>query len=142
MGTSTWTIKDGTGVFILFASTPKDFREYSSVAKLMEESFRINDNADNKSHDGQIPAWIKSTARWWADGSITSNDFAESVQFMADKKIIDISELPKQASYSNQEKMPDWIQNNAIWWVEDLISEDEFVEGIQYLAQEGIITIK
>lgn len=38
--------------------------------------------------------------------------------------------------------MSNGIQNNAIWRVEDLISEDEFVEGIQYLGQEGIIKVK
>ena len=37
--------------------------------------------------------------------------------------------------------IPDWIQNNAGWWAEGLISDMDFVSGIQYLIKEGIMTI-
>jgi len=142
VGTAIWTIKDSKGYFILFMSTPKDFREYSEIARSMEESFQINGNSDDKSHNGQIPAWIKSTARWWADGSITNNDFADNVQLMIDEKIINTPELPGQELDNSQQKVPSWIRNNAMWWVEGLISEDEFVAGVQYLTQQGIIKVK
>jgi len=35
--------------------------------------------------------------------------------------------------------LPDWIKNNAGWWAEGKISEDEFVKGIEYLVKQGII---
>jgi len=38
-------------------------------------------------------------------------------------------------------KIPDWIKNNARWWSTDLIEDNEFVSGIQYLIKEGIMTI-
>ena len=40
---------------------------------------------------------------------------------------------------SNQ--IPDWIRNNADWWAEGLISDKDFVQGIQYLIKEGIMRI-
>jgi len=42
----------------------------------------------------------------------------------------------------SDEDIPDWIRNNAHWWSQDLISEDEFINSLEYLIQEGIITIK
>ena len=37
--------------------------------------------------------------------------------------------------------IPVWIKNNAGWWSEGKIGDSDFVKGIQYLIQEGIITI-
>jgi len=41
----------------------------------------------------------------------------------------------------SEETVPDWIRSTALWWSEDLISDDEFVNGIQYLINEEIIQI-
>lgn len=37
--------------------------------------------------------------------------------------------------------IPSWIKNNAKWWSQGQVSDDEFVKGIQYLVQDGIIQI-
>jgi len=37
--------------------------------------------------------------------------------------------------------IPDWIKNNAGWWATDQIDDSAFVQGIQYLVQNGIIVI-
>ena len=34
-----------------------------------------------------------------------------------------------------------WIRNNAGWWATDQIDDSAFVQGIQYLVQNGIIVI-
>ena len=39
------------------------------------------------------------------------------------------------------ENVPDWIKNNAGWWATDQIDDSAFVQGIQYLVQNGIIVI-
>ena len=35
--------------------------------------------------------------------------------------------------------VPTWVKNNAGWWAEDKISEDEFVKGVEFLIKERII---
>ena len=35
--------------------------------------------------------------------------------------------------------VPQWVKNTAGWWAEDKISEDEFVNGIEFLVKERII---
>ncbi len=37
--------------------------------------------------------------------------------------------------------VPDWIKNNAKWWVEGLITEGEYMRALQYLIDEGILQI-
>jgi len=37
--------------------------------------------------------------------------------------------------------IPDWVKNNAGWWATDQIDDSAFVQGIQYLVQNGIIVI-
>jgi hypothetical protein len=37
--------------------------------------------------------------------------------------------------------IPDWIRNNAQWWSEGLISDDEFLQGITFLVETGVIQI-
>jgi hypothetical protein len=38
--------------------------------------------------------------------------------------------------------IPDWVKNNASWWSQDLLTEDDFLNGIKYLLEKGIIQVK
>jgi len=38
-------------------------------------------------------------------------------------------------------EIPDWVKNNAKWWSSTLISDSEFIDGIEYLIEEGLIVI-
>jgi len=42
---------------------------------------------------------------------------------------------------SSSEGIPDWIKNNAKWWSDGQIGDSDFVTGIQFLIQNGIIAI-
>ena len=44
--------------------------------------------------------------------------------------------------FSNAQSVPDWVKNTAGWWSTDAISETEFVNAIQFLANDGIIKVK
>ena len=39
------------------------------------------------------------------------------------------------------QEIPSWVKNNAKWWAEDILTEDDFVNGIQYMIKENIISI-
>ena len=41
----------------------------------------------------------------------------------------------------NAQSIPEWVKNNAGWWAEGIISDDEFISGIQFLTQEGILSV-
>ena len=37
--------------------------------------------------------------------------------------------------------IPEWVKNNAGWWIEGKISDTEFAMALQYLVKTGIITV-
>jgi len=47
----------------------------------------------------------------------------------------------KSSDIKPVEEIPSWIKNNADWWAQGLISDDDFVKGIQYLVEQGIIKV-
>ena len=51
--------------------------------------------------------------------------------------IRDASEKPTL----DEKTIPAWVKNNAEWWAQGLITDDDFVKGIQYLVEQGIISI-
>ena len=42
---------------------------------------------------------------------------------------------------SQQVTIPSWIKNNAGWWASDQIPDSAFLQGIQFLIEEGIMVI-
>lgn len=38
-------------------------------------------------------------------------------------------------------QIPDWVKNQGKWWVSNSISDDEFINAVEFLINEGIIVI-
>ncbi len=88
-----------------------------------------------------IPSWVKNNAGWWADGTITDNDFVQGIQYLINQKIIKIPPTtPGSGPASNV--IPDWIKRSAGWWADGTITDNDFVQGIQFLITNGIIKLK
>ena len=41
----------------------------------------------------------------------------------------------------DRSSIPEWVKNNAGWWIEGKISDTEFTMALQYLVKTGIITV-
>ena len=105
----------------------------------------------------QIPSWIKNNAGWWANGEISETEFVNGIEYLINSNIISLVHVPcnfhdKLASEGllgdiaaeydiSPELVPNWVKNNAKWWHEDLIGDTDFINGIKYLVQVGIIKI-
>jgi len=50
-------------------------------------------------------------------------------------------EKPEEIEIKTKNKIPSWIKNNAKWWVEDAITDDEFIKAIEYLVEKKIIDL-
>ena len=87
----------------------------------------------------EIPSWIKNSAQWWAEDSITDADFVKGIEFLVNEKIIqvDINSLENKRT----DKIPTWIKNNAGWWADGTIGDTDFLNGIEYLVSNGIISV-
>lgn len=51
-------------------------------------------------------------------------------------------EGPKIFEVTKVDDVPDWVKNSAGWWAENKISDAEFISGIYYMIENGIIIIE
>ncbi|MDH3313273.1 MAG: hypothetical protein OEM28_09045 [Nitrosopumilus sp.] len=73
---------------------------------------------------------------------IVSFDYKHPVkQVVIEGKIISDNPSSIQENPDVTSQIPDWIRNNASWWVQGNIDDQAFVGGIQFLIKEGIIQI-
>lgn len=118
-----------TGTSILYVSSPT---KYDLINTNMFAS-------SGTQADLKIPSWIKNNAKWWAEGSLTDDDFTKGIQYMVQNGIMKIPHTQSDSSLSHQ--IPSWVKTNAGWWANGQISDNDFVKGIQYLANSGIIHV-
>jgi hypothetical protein len=94
-----------------------------------------------------IPSWIKNNAGWWASGMITEDEFLKGIEYLINNNIILIYDttIDEKAftptDTSATKRVPDWVKNNAGWWAEDLIKDYDFLNGIKYLINKGVILV-
>ena len=87
----------------------------------------------------ETPAWIKNNAGWWAEGTISENEFLSGIEFLIADGIIDVP--PTAVSGDASQGVPTWVKNNAGWWAEGTISDSDFLGGIQHLVAVGLISV-
>ncbi|WP_268543071.1 hypothetical protein [Candidatus Nitrosotenuis cloacae] len=101
---------------------------------------------------------IKSdeTTIYGADGTSTeSRDVWNEIRFLlpadSDKIVLHFenlggngfarAEIPLAMPSGNSPVIPLWIKNNAGWWCEKSITDDDFLKGIEYLVAQGVIRV-
>ena len=94
----------------------------------------------DSNQNNSIPKWIKNTAKWWADGTISQEEFVIALQFLVKENVIFLQDLTVVNENTSQD-IPLWIKNNAEWWAEGKISDSEFTLGIKYFVENGIISV-
>ena len=87
-----------------------------------------------------VPAWVKNTAGWWAEGQISEGEFVKGVEYLIQQQIID-TDVQTTTSTGTGSAVPDWVKNTAGWWADGQISENEFVNAIEHLVKTGTIII-
>jgi len=87
-----------------------------------------------------LPFWIKDLAKMWINEPlVTDKDFARAIEYLIQREIIKIPYTePGEETISS---IPEWVKNNAGWWIEGKISDTEFAMALQYLVKTGIITV-
>ena len=107
--------------------------EYSEVESSVQ--FTIEDTGKIA-----LPFWIKDLAHMWiTEPLVTDKDFARAIEYLIERGIIKIPYTePGGETISS---IPEWVKNNAQWWIEGKISDTEFTLALQYLVKTGIITV-
>ena len=61
------------------------------------------------------------------------------IPFFANDNEIEI--LGTETISTSSSQIPAWVKHNAGWWSEGLLRDEDFVSGLQYLIDNGIIVI-
>ena len=91
--------------------------------------------------ESPIPQWLKNNIEWWVAGQIDDQAFIQGLQFLIKEGIMVIPETEKSVTSPENQEVPDWIKNNADWWAQGLITDDDFLKGITFLVENGIIVV-
>ena len=88
-----------------------------------------------------IPDWVRNNAEWWSKDLIGEGDFLSGIEYLIIHGVIQIPIIPEDNGSESSAFVPPWIKDTAGWWAEGLVSDSEFVNGLQYLIRQGIITV-
>ena len=77
---------------------------------------------------------------------ITEDEFLKGIEYLINKNIILIDTTTDEKAYiptdtSDTKRVPNWVKNNAGWWAGDLIGDYDFLNGIKYLINKGVILV-
>jgi len=109
--------------------------------------FETNPIVNAQSEIG-VPDWIKKLAGFWSNGDISDKEFSSAIEYLIQSKIItserisivDEANTDTQDTDEEQEiEIPSWIRNNAEWFAKGIISDSDFVLGLEYMVEGKII---
>ena len=63
------------------------------------------------------------------------------IPFFINDEEIEILGTSALTSESTAIEIPSWVKNNAGWWAEGLLDDADFVAGMKYLINDGVILI-
>ncbi|MGQ0638452.1 MAG: hypothetical protein ACT4N1_03740 [Nitrososphaerota archaeon] len=79
---------------------------------------------------------------WDNDGNSRDSRMRNALQVvLSDVEQNENISVPPTQEQTASVKIPEWIKTSANWWSEGKIGDSDFVQGIQYLIKEGIITM-
>jgi len=88
--------------------------------------------------------YFKKSLEIEPDNAITQN-YLISIKKIKEKYSLDKFESPTNKpdflQKIEENVIPYWIKNNAKWWSDDKISDDDFLSGIKYLVENNIIKL-
>ena len=88
-----------------------------------------------------IPPWIKNNAKWWSSGQIADSEFTQGIEYLIKQDIINVPESTQTDTAQESKQIPNWIKTNSRWWADGMISDSEFIQGLEYLIKVGIIRV-
>jgi len=112
-------------------------------------AYQITDSWTEQYPDGTnatkvsiVTDFVVGNNLWQIDSIMVENSYEQGIKttenIIKSFKFIDEEEVQK---HLQRKIIPEWVRNNAHSWSEDMISDDEFVQGIQYLINKQIMII-
>jgi len=82
-----------------------------------------------------IPYYVKDISKLWTSGQMPEQEFAKSIQFLIDEKIIFNPNPGEELS------IPEWFKTPTLWWSNNQIPDTIYGNSLQFLIDENVIVI-
>jgi len=109
--------------------------------EISAEAYESLDKVRAELNEAKIPDWIKTSAGWWSERAITDIDFTKGIEHLIKNDIMKLPPVEVLQEQRGAKGIPDWVKSTAGWWSDGLLSDEEFVNGIQWLIKNGVIII-
>jgi len=137
----TLTVTDPNGKMATYSQSII-VKEISSQIQEDSLSQTVTDTKPTKKVETiKVPSYVKNIAKYWQEDQIDDGTFLGAVEYMVQTDVIKIPKVVKEQPTKKSDKVPGWIKANIEYWTSGITSDAEFANSIQYLIEEGIITI-
>ena len=82
-----------------------------------------------------IPYWIKDVSKIWVSGQTDDDEFAKTIQFLIDEKII------FNSNPSQELQIPEWFKITTGWWTNNQIPDTIYGDALQFVIDDRVIKI-
>ena len=109
--------------------------EYDGISTTAEFEIIDSDNIC-------VPGIIKQFIIGWINGELPDGYFVDALQKNVNPKLINI---PFEVNAENilEINMPSWVKENiGVWWLNNMISDNDFAQAFNYLFEKKIIKEK
>ena len=88
-----------------------------------------------------IPELIKPIMSNWLSGNISDGFLIDAIQKYVDERLISVPfEINEENVYDIN--VPNWVKNIGQWWIQGIISDEEFAQCVDYLLENNTISLK
>ena len=124
---------DATSLTVEIISFDDGFVELTIPRGLIDATFDGEDDVFFVFIDGTESDYLE------VDSSSTTRTLV--IPFFTDDQEIEILGTSVLTSEPTMVEIPSWVKNNAGWWADGQLSDTDFVAGIKYLIDDGILVI-
>ena len=89
----------------------------------------------------KIPDWFRKNAKWVSLTKISDKDFASGIEYLFQQEIIQIPDTVLAEHGAYEKNLPGWLRQDAGWWSQRLLSDEEFAKSLKWLIVNGFIKI-
>ena len=82
-----------------------------------------------------IPYYVKDISKLWTSGQMPEKEFAKSLQFLIDEKIL-FNPKPGESL-----SIPEWFKMPTLWWSNNQVPDTIYGSALQFLIDERVIVI-
>lgn len=108
--------------------------------QIKESWIEIYSDGTNSSKISILTDIVVNNNIWQIDSINTASKF-ENQSDTIYEIINSFKFVETEQTLQHETKIPDWIKNNAAWWSQGLIGDNDFTSGIEFMINEGIIDV-